>query len=61
MQKILSTGTELLLFAFRFLRQNMFGEESTKMKADAFEKRLARRREHAAQRRITASGAAHLC
>jgi len=45
MQKILSTDTELMLFAFQFLRQTMFGEESIKMKADAFEKRLARRRE----------------
>ena len=45
MQKILSTDSELMLFAFQFLRQTMFGEETIKMKADAFEKRLARRRE----------------
>ena len=45
MQKILSTDDELMLFAFRFLRQTMFGEESIKMKADAFEKRLARKKE----------------
>ena len=45
MQKILSTDDELMLFAFRFLRQTMFGEESIKMKADAFEKRLARKQE----------------
>ena len=51
MQKILSTDTELMLFAFQFLRQTMFGEESIKMKADAFEKRLARRREIAAVRK----------
>ena len=51
MQKILSTDTELMLFAFQFLRQTMFGEESIKMKADAFEKRLARRREIEAVRK----------
>jgi uncharacterized protein len=45
MQKILSTDDELMLFAFRFLRQTMFGEESIKMKADAFEKRLTRKKE----------------
>lgn len=41
----LSTDTELMLFAFRFLRQTMFGEESIKMKADTFDKRLARKKE----------------
>jgi len=51
MQKILSTDTELMLFAFQFLRQTMFGEESIKMKADAFDKRLARRREIEAVRK----------
>ena len=51
MQKILSTDTELMLFAFQFLRQTMFGEESIKMKADAFEKRLTRRREIEAVRK----------
>jgi Fe-S-cluster containining protein len=50
MQKILSTDDELMLFAFRFLRQTMFGEESIKMKADAFDKRLARKKERDAQR-----------
>jgi len=45
MQMILSTDDELMLFAFRFLRQTMFGEESIKMKADAFDKRLARKKE----------------
>ena len=50
MQKIRSTDTELMLFAFRFLRQTMFGEESIKMKADAFEKRLARKKERDAAR-----------
>jgi Fe-S-cluster containining protein len=51
MQKILSTDSELMLFAFQFLRQTMFGEETIKMKADAFEKRLARRREIEAVRK----------
>jgi hypothetical protein len=35
-------------FAFRFLRQTMFGEETIKMKADALDKRLARKREREA-------------
>ena len=51
MQKILSTDSELMLFAFQFLRQTMFGEESIKMKGDAYEKRLARRREIEAVRK----------
>jgi hypothetical protein len=34
-----------MLFAFRFLRQTMFGEETIKMKADAYDKRLARKKE----------------
>ena len=50
MQKILSTDTELMLFAFRFLRQTMFGEESIVMRADALDKRLARKRERDAAR-----------
>lgn len=45
MQKFLSTDEELMLFAFRFLRQTMFGEETIKMKADAYDKRLARKKE----------------
>ena len=45
MQKILSTDNELMLFAFRFLRQTMFGEESIIMKTDALDKHLARKRE----------------
>ena len=32
-----------MLFAFRFLRQTMFGEETIQMKADAYDKRLARK------------------
>lgn len=45
MQKILNTDAELMLFAFRFLRQTMFGEETIRMKPDAYEKRLARKKE----------------
>ena len=45
MQKILSTDDELMLFAFRFLRQTMFGEETIIMKTDALDKHLARKRE----------------
>jgi Fe-S-cluster containining protein len=50
MQKILSTDTELMLFAFRFLRQTMFGEETIIMKTDALDKHLARKRERDAAR-----------
>lgn len=50
MQKILATDTELMLFAFRFLRQTMFGEETIRMKPDAYEKRLARKKERDAAR-----------
>lgn len=41
----LSTDTELMLFAFRFLRQTMFGEETIIMKTDALDKHPARKRE----------------
>jgi Fe-S-cluster containining protein len=44
-QKILGDETELMLFAFSFLRQIMFGEENFAMKADALEKHLERKRE----------------
>jgi Fe-S-cluster containining protein len=50
MQKILSTDDELMLFAFRFLRQTMFGEETIIMKTDALDKHLARTRERNAAR-----------
>jgi hypothetical protein len=50
MQKILSTDTELMLFAFQFLRQTMFGEETIIMKTDALDKHLARKRERDAAR-----------
>ena len=49
MQKILSTDTELMQFAFRFLRQTMFGEETISMRPHALEKHLARKREREAQ------------
>ncbi len=49
MQKILGTDTELMLFAFRFLRQTMFGEETITMKSDALDKRLARKQEREAK------------
>lgn len=45
MQKILATDIELMLFAYRFLRQTMFGEETIRMKPDAYEKRMARKKE----------------
>lgn len=44
-QKILDDETELMLFAFSFLRQIMFGEENFAMKTDALEKHLERKRE----------------
>jgi hypothetical protein len=34
MQKPLGAGSEPMQFAFRFLRQTIFGEEITKMMAD---------------------------
>lgn len=55
MQKILSTDSELMLFAFRFLRQTMFGEETIIMKADALDKHLARKRERDAAKGDTPS------
>jgi len=45
MKEILLDDASLMEFAFRFLRQVMFGEETIKMKADAFDKRLSRKRE----------------
>ena len=50
MQKILSTDDELMLFAFRFMRQTMFGEETIIMKTDALDKHLARKRERDASK-----------
>lgn len=45
LKNILIDDKEMMLFAFRFLRQVMFGEESIKMRSDALEKRLARKKE----------------
>ena len=39
---------ELMQFGFRFLRQVMFSEESIAVKSDAFDKRLAKKRERVA-------------
>lgn len=47
--KLMQDDTELMLFGQQFLRQVMFGEMSIPMKADAFEKRAARRAEREAQ------------
>jgi hypothetical protein len=44
LKEILLDDNNLMQFAFRFLRQTMFGEETIKMKADAFDKRLASKR-----------------
>ncbi|OGI37376.1 MAG: 50S rRNA methyltransferase [Candidatus Muproteobacteria bacterium RBG_16_62_13] len=49
LQKILLDDKELMLFAFRFLRQVMFGEQTIAMRPDALDKRLARKREREAQ------------
>jgi Fe-S-cluster containining protein len=60
MEKITHDETELMLFGFRFLKQVMFGEETIAMKADALEKRLARKREleaFAAARTVSTAGA----
>jgi hypothetical protein len=50
LKEILVDDNNLMQFAFRFLRQTMFGEETIKMKADALDKRLARKKECDAQR-----------
>ena len=49
MKTILIDDQETMLFGFRFLRQVMFGEETIKLKPDAFDKRLARKREREEQ------------
>ncbi len=49
LKQILVGDKELMLFAFRFLRQTMFGEDTIKMKPDAFDKRLARKQEREAK------------
>ncbi len=43
-QKILANDTELMLFAFRFLRQVLFGENTIALQPDALEKHLEHRR-----------------
>lgn len=45
MKEILVDDVNLMQFAFRFLRQVMFGEETITMRTDALDKRLARKRE----------------
>lgn len=50
MKEILIDGANLMQCAYRILRQVMFGEETIRMKADTFDKRLARKRERDALR-----------
>jgi len=45
LKEILLDDMNLMQFAFRFLRQVMFGEETITMRVDALDKRLARKRE----------------
>lgn len=47
--RLMQDDTELMLFGQQFLRQVMFGEMSIPMKADAYEKRAAKRAEREAQ------------
>ena len=51
LKEILLDDNNMMQFAFRFLRQVMFGEQTIAMKADAFDKRLAKRRERDAAER----------
>lgn len=53
-QKILTSDSELLLFAFRFLRQVLFGENTIALQPDALEKHLEHRR-HIQERRAAAA------
>jgi Fe-S-cluster containining protein len=48
-QKIQHDELELMQFAFRFLRQVMFDEQTIPMRADALERRLARKQEREAK------------
>jgi len=50
LKDILLDDNNLMQFAFRFLRQVMFGEETIKMRPDAFDKRLARKKEREVNR-----------
>ncbi|MHB9117565.1 MAG: YkgJ family cysteine cluster protein [Burkholderiales bacterium] len=47
-QKILADEVDLMQFGFSFLKQVMFGEEFIAMKADAYDKRLAKKQEREA-------------
>ncbi|MBU1977959.1 MAG: YkgJ family cysteine cluster protein, partial [Gammaproteobacteria bacterium] len=51
---------ELMQFGFRFLRQVMFSEESIAVKADAFDKRLAKKQEREAAGLISSEPAPEL-
>lgn len=44
-QKIYTDDVELMLFAFRFLSQTLFGEQTIELKDGAYEKRLERRQQ----------------
>lgn len=44
-QKLLADEVELMKFGFRYLKQVLFGEKTIPEKPDAYEKRLARRKE----------------
>ncbi len=48
-QQLMSDDVALMQFGFRLLKQVLFGEKSFAIKPDAMEKRLARRREQAAE------------
>ncbi|MEW6512999.1 MAG: YkgJ family cysteine cluster protein [Pseudomonadota bacterium] len=48
-EKILSTDTELMLFAFRYLKQVLFGEHSIPLNDEAAKERLAKWRERQEQ------------
>ncbi|HSN21918.1 MAG TPA: YkgJ family cysteine cluster protein [Usitatibacter sp.] len=50
MRRVLADDTELMLFAFRFLRQVMFGEATIPMRAAAVAARRERARERALER-----------
>lgn len=50
-QKLLTDEVELMKFAFRYLKQVLFGENTIPEKPDAFEKRKKRREEIIAKQR----------
>ena len=56
MKETLLDDATLMQFAFRFLRQVMFGEETIRMKADAYDKRLARKQERGDEQAGDTSG-----